>query len=183
MTTNSKKPVHTRLVRSIALALIAAIGALLIYYVIPSAKIPDGVLVDRIVVYKAAHKLEAYAQGRLVVTYRVAIGKQPVGAKQYEGDQKTPEGIYTINDRNPNSGYHRNLGISYPNADDMARARQLGKPAGGDIKIHSLKNGQGYIGKFHRWKDWTNGCIALTDAEMDQLYEHTTLGATIEIRK
>ncbi len=183
MTTPGRKPARSKLLRLIALSIIAAIGALLIYYVIPSGKIPDGVVIDRIVVYKAAHKLEAYAQGRLMVTYRIAIGKQPVGAKEYEGDQKTPEGIYTINDRNPNSGYHRNLGISYPNAADIARAQQLGKPTGGDIKIHSLKNGQGYIGKFHRWKDWTNGCIAVTDAEMDQLYDHTALGTIIEIRK
>lgn len=172
-----------KLVRAIALSIIAAVGGLLIYYLIPAAKIPSGVLIDRIVVYKSKHKLEAYSGGKLIVTYQVAIGKQPVGPKEYEGDQKTPEGVYTINDRNPNSGYHRNLGISYPNAEDIARARQTGKPTGGDVKIHSLKNGQGYIGKFHRWKDWTNGCIAVTDDEMDQLYEHTTLGATIEILK
>ena len=172
-----------KLVRSIALLIILAVAGLLIYYLIPSPEIPDGVIIDRIVVRKSEHRLEAYSGGKLIVVYTVAIGKNPVGAKAYEGDQRTPEGTYTINDRNPNSGYHRNLGISYPNADDRARAKELGKPTGGDVKIHSLKNGQGYIGKFHRWKDWTNGCIAVTDKEMDQLYDHTALGATIEILK
>lgn len=181
--TEIAKPRNARLVRTVALLIILAVAGLLIYYVIPSAKIPDGVIIDRIVVRKSEHKLEAYSGGKLIVVYAVAIGKNPVGPKEYEGDQRTPEGKYTINDRNPNSGYHRNLGISYPNAADRARARELGKPAGGDVKIHSLKNGQGYIGKFHRWKDWTNGCIAVTDKEMDQLYEHTALGATIEILK
>lgn len=170
-------------VRTVALCLIAAIGGLLIYYLIPSGKIPAGVVIDSIVVYKSKHRLEAWSQGRRIVTYTVAIGKHPVGAKEYEGDLKTPEGVYAINDRNPNSGYHRNLGISYPNADDIARARRLGKPTGGDIKIHGLENGKGYIGKLHRWQDWTNGCIALTDEEVDQLYEHTALGATITILK
>ena len=181
--TQTKKPAGAKLIRTIALLIILLIGGLLVYYVIPSAKIPDGVIIDRMVVHKSKHKLEAYSGGKLIVTYTIAIGKNPLGAKEYEGDQRTPEGIYTINDRNPNSGYHRNLGISYPNAQDIERAKRLGKATGGDVKIHSLKNGQGYIGKFHRWKDWTNGCIAVTDAEMDQLYDHTTLGATIEILK
>lgn len=181
--TQTKKTAGAKIIRTIALLIILMIGGLLIYYAIPSAKIPDGVIIDRMVVHKSAHKLEAYSGGKLIVTYKIAIGKNPLGPKEYEGDQRTPEGVYTINDRNPNSGYHRNLGISYPNAQDMERAKRLGKPTGGDVKIHSLKNGQGYIGKFHRWKDWTNGCIAVTDNEMDELYNHTALGATIAILK
>ncbi|RYZ45183.1 MAG: hypothetical protein EOP49_25660 [Sphingobacteriales bacterium] len=154
-----------------------------IYYFIPSDRIPAGVVIDRIVVHKSRHELLAFSKGKLIVRYKVSIGKQPLGGKAFEGDLKTPEGLYTINDRNPNSGYHKNLGISYPNAADRIRAKALGKPTGGDIKIHALENGKGYIGKLHRWKDWTNGCIALDNPEMDELYEHVPLGTSIEILK
>jgi len=161
---------------------IIVLSSLLLYYFYPIQKIPAGISIDKIIVHKSKHRLEAYSNNKLIVNYKIAIAKNPVGAKEYQGDLKTPEGIYTINDKNPNSGYHKNLGISYPNAEDIAHAKQLGKPTGGDIKIHGLKNGQGYIGKFLRWKDWTNGCIALTDEEVDELYEHTLIGALIEIK-
>jgi len=159
------------------------LGCLSVYYFWPLTSIPKGVVIDHIVVYKSGHRLQAFSQGRLVATYVMAIGKNPLGPKEYEGDLKTPEGIYTICDRNPNSAYHKNLGISYPNLTDRARAKQLGRPTGGDIKIHGLKNGRGYIGRFHRWRDWTNGCIALSNTEMDELYAHVQTGAVIEIKK
>lgn len=168
--------------RITTISLILLSCSLLIYYFYPIQKIPAGISIDKIIVYKSKHTLEAYSNNQLIVTYKIAIAKNPVGAKEYQGDLKTPEGAYTINDKNPNSGYHKNLGISYPNAQDIARAKQLGKPTGGDIKIHGLKNGQGYIGKFLRWKDWSNGCIALTDEEVDELYDHTLIGAIIEIK-
>ena len=159
------------------------ISGIIIYYFYPITKISDNITIDKIVVFKSEHKLFAYSKNQLVVIYKVAIGKNPIGAKEYEGDLKTPEGLYIINSKNPYSGYHKNLGISYPNNNDIKKARQLGKPAGGDIKLHGLKNGQGYIGKFLRWKDWTNGCIALTNSELDELYNHTPIGTSIEIRK
>ena len=99
-----------------------------------------------------------------------------MGAKKYEYDQKTPEGIYYINDKNPNSGWHKNLGISYPNQEDIKRARELGKTGGGNIKIHGLQNKRNYIGKFHRWNDWTLGCIAVTNQEMDEFYRFVKIG-------
>jgi murein L,D-transpeptidase YafK len=154
-----------------------------IYYFYPTQKIPGGVTVDKIIVLKARHLLFAYSKGQLIVTYKIAIGKQPIGDKEYGGDMKTPEGFYTINDKNPNSEFHKNLGISYPNQQDIDEARKFSKPVGGDIKIHGLKNGQGYIGRFHRWRDWTNGCIALTNQEIDELYNHTPIGTPVEIRK
>lgn len=155
----------------------------LAWYLWPSAPIPDGVVIDRIVVDKSAHRLQAFSGNRLIVTYTVSIGQQPVGPKYFEGDKRTPEGLYTIHDRNPRSGYHKNLGISYPAPADRAYARQAGRSPGGDVKIHGLENGKGYIGKLHRLKDWTNGCIAVTNFEMDQLYHHVKPGAVIEIRK
>ena len=156
---------------------------LVTYYVYPIKKIPDGIVIDKMIVSKSGHVLQAYSKGQLVVTYKVALGKNPLGDKEYEGDKKTPEGMYTINSKNPYSGYHKNLGVSYPNDKDIREGTRLGKPTGGDIKLHGLKNGQGFIGKFQRWKDWTNGCIALTNAEMDELYKHTPVGTAIEIKQ
>ena len=125
----------------------------------------------------------AFSKKVLIRTFVIAIGKGGTGAKQFEGDQKTPEGAYFINSKNANSGFHKNLGISYPNAQDIIEAQQLGNPAGAEIKIHGLKNGQAFIGKFQRWTDWTNGCIGLTNEEIDDLYAHTPIGTPILIFK
>lgn len=138
--------------------------------------------IDSLVVYKSKHRLLVYSGTKLIKTYPISIGKNPIGDKEFEGDKKTPEGNYTINSKNPNSGWHKNLGISYPNPADIEQARSLGKAPGGDIKIHALRNGFGFIGKLHRSFDWTNGCIAVTDEEIDELYDAVKLGASIEIR-
>lgn len=138
--------------------------------------------IAKLVVRKADREMDAYdAQGRLLKTYPVALGFNPVGHKQFEGDGKTPEGRYTINDRNPNSGYHKNLGVSYPNEADKAYAAAQGKSPGGLIKIHGIKNGWGSIGKKHLQRDWTDGCIAVTDEEIDELYRSVKHNAEIEI--
>ena len=123
----------------------------------------------------------AYSGENLLKTYTISLGKSPVGHKQFEGDNKTPEGVYTINDRNANSAYHKNLGVSYPNEADRKFAEKYGKSPGGLIKIHGLRNDRGYIGKFHRWKDWTAGCIAVTDKEIDELYKAVKHNAVIDI--
>lgn len=151
------------------------------WYWYPGKPLPDGIVIDKLVVYKSRRKMEAYANGGLIKTYDIALGKDPIGHKQFEGDNKTPEGSYTINARNPNSAYHKNLGVSYPNETDKANAVKLGKAAGGDIKIHGLKNGRGYIGKCHRLKDWTAGCIAVTNDEVDELYAAVKQNTEIEI--
>lgn len=156
--------------------------AIAIYYFFPQKKLPPGKTIDRLVVHKSKHKMEAYSGNELLKTYTISLGKNPVGHKQFEGDCKTPEGTYTINDRNPNSAYYKNLGISYPNAVDRANAEKLGKSPGGHVKIHGLRNGCGYIGKFHRWKDWTAGCIAVTNKEMKELYKAVKQDAVIEIK-
>lgn len=143
--------------------------------------LPSGVTVDKLVVKKGERKLEAYSKGKVLKTYTISLGKQPVGDKQYEGDNKTPEGRYTIHDKNPHSGYYKNLGVSYPNAADKEEARRLNKPVGGDIKIHGLPNKLPFIGKWHRFRDWTAGCIALTNDEMEELYLAVPVGTVIEI--
>ncbi|RYZ41357.1 MAG: hypothetical protein EOP49_28975 [Sphingobacteriales bacterium] len=139
--------------------------------------------IDSIAVWKGERKLMVYKDRVLLKTYRVALGRAPVGDKQMEGDFRTPEGLYKIDAKNPHSGYHKNLGISYPNNADRAAARALGKSPGGDIKIHGLPNGRPDIGKLHRLKDWTFGCIALTNEEVDELYQHTRVGTPILISK
>jgi len=138
--------------------------------------------IAKLVVRKADREMDAYdAQGGLLKTYPVALGFNPVGHKQFEGDGKTPEGRYIINDHNPNSGYHKNLGVSYPNDADRVYAATQGKSAGGDIKIHGMRNGMGAIGAQHLHRDWTYGCIAVTDGEIDELFALVKPQAEIEI--
>jgi murein L,D-transpeptidase YafK len=144
--------------------------------------LPAGTTIDHIVVEKATRKLSVFRGGRQLKTYRVALGRGPVGPKQMEGDMKTPEGLYQIDSRNPQSSFHLALHVSYPSDHDNTRAAELGVSAGFDIMVHGIQNGRGWIGAFHRWKDWTAGCIALTDKEIEELWRITPDGTTIEIR-
>jgi len=144
--------------------------------------VPTGTTIDRIVVEKSARRLSIFANGKELKTYRVALGRNPIGPKREEGDMKTPEGIYTIDGRNPQSSFHLALHISYPSDEDNARAAERGLPAGFDIMIHGIENGLGWIGAFHRRHDWTAGCIALTDEEIEELWRVTPDGTMIEIR-
>lgn len=167
--------------RYITLFILLTISAALAWNYWPVQVIPEGVQIDRLEVHKSARVLYAYSNEQLVASYPIALGKQPVGAKQYEGDMRTPEGSYVIYGKNAGSGFYKNLGISYPNQTDLQQARKSGQPPGGAIKIHGLRNGWGFVGRFHRWVDWTNGCIALTNAEVEQLYKHVRVGAKIQI--
>ena len=137
--------------------------------------------IDYIKVDKSERKLIVYSEGRIVKDYKISLGKNPNGAKQHQGDNKTPEGVYYINGKNSNSIAYKNLGISYPNYKDSSGAKNLGEPTGGDIKIHGMMNGLGFIGKFHTFSDWTNGCIAVTNGEMEELFKYVKIGTTIEI--
>jgi len=109
------------------------------------------------------------------------LGRNPLGAKQKEGDMKTPEGIYKIDGRNTQSSFHLALHVSYPSDEDDKHAAARGASAGSDIMIHGIRNGHGWIGAFHRWNDWTAGCIAVTDEEIEELWRVTPDGTTIEI--
>ena len=133
-------------------------------------------------VEKSARRLSILRDGRKLKAYRIALGRNPVGPKEEEGDMKTPEGIYRVDSRNPQSDFHLALHISYPSSEDNARAAARGVPAGFDIMIHGLPNGGGWIGAFHRWKDWTAGCIALTDKEIEELWRVTPDETIVEIR-
>jgi len=146
------------------------------------ARLPKGFTADRILVEKSERRLTLIKNGKAVKFYRVALGTSPVGAKQQEGDRKTPEGVYTIDRHNAASEWYYSLHISYPSAADRARARRRGVSPGGDIMIHGLAPRFAHWGRAHARSDWTWGCIALSNPEMDELRRSIPAGTTIEIR-
>jgi len=137
---------------------------------------------DRILVEKSQRRLTLLWHGAAVKRYRVALGGAPVGRKQCEGDDRTPEGVYRIDSRNAASAYHRALHVSYPNAADAVAARSRGCAPGGAIMIHGTRNGFGWLGSLHTRRDWTKGCIAVTDAEIEEIWRAVPNGTTVEIR-
>jgi murein L,D-transpeptidase YafK len=137
---------------------------------------------DRVVVYKSERKLVLLSQGKEIRSYKVALGSEPVGPKTRHGDHRTPEGIYTLDSRNPNSHFYKAFHISYPNSKDIATANRLGVSAGGDIMLHGLPKEYAWVGKAHTLHDWTDGCIAVTNEEMDELWKLVPVGTPIEIK-
>lgn len=143
--------------------------------------LPQDSKIDYLEVSKEKRELYAYSNGEIVKTYCISLGWSPSGPKRVKGDGKTPEGVYYINDKNPHSVAYKNLGISYPNEEDKRRARRMGRSAGGDIKIHGLMNRWGFLGDLHSFRDWTAGCIAVSNSDMDELYDHVEIGTKIKI--
>jgi len=137
---------------------------------------------DRVIVFKKERRLILMHGTEALREYKVALGGEPLGRKVQEGDHKTPEGHYTLDRRNPHSRFYRSIHISYPDAEDRARAIKLGASPGGDIFVHGLPNGFGWIGASHRGKDWTDGCIAVTNEEMNEIWNAVADGTEIEIR-
>ena len=136
---------------------------------------------DEIVVYKSRRLLELRAQGKVLRRYRVALGRNPVGHKLYQGDNRTPEGHYRIDMRNANSNYYRSLRISYPDRTDQDVATTVGLRPGDWIMIHGLKNGYSAAQLGHPYRDWTNGCIALDNASMTEVWNAVDIGTPITI--
>jgi len=136
---------------------------------------------DRVEVFKAARRLELRRQGQTIRRYRVALGFAPEGPKQREGDGRTPEGAYAIDARNPQSAFHLSLRVSYPDAADKARAAAAGVPPGGDIFIHGLPNGPRKFFVRHPSRDWTVGCVAVTEREIREIWSLVPTGAPIVI--
>lgn len=134
--------------------------------------------VTRIEVHKSARQMYLLHHDRVLKTYKIALGGNPTGHKQFEGDQKTPEGIYYIDRRNPNSNFHLSVGLSYPNPADRAYAQSQGKSPGGDIFIHGRADKHKRYG---RGLDWTDGCIAVTDKEVEEIYSMVKIGTQIVI--
>jgi murein L,D-transpeptidase YafK len=161
------------------LVLIAMGGGSAIFFVRQRAS--ENLPVDRIVIAKQARTLSTFRAGRLLNTYRVALGQNPIGSKEQEGDMKTPEGIYSIDARNAESDFHLALHLSYPSAADTARAAARGMDAGCDIEIHGLPNGHSPA-DFHPGTDWTSGCIAVTDQEIEELWRIAPITTRVEIK-
>jgi murein L,D-transpeptidase YafK len=136
--------------------------------------------VDRIVIAKGARTLSTFRSGRLLKAYRIALGQNPIGPKEEEGDRKTPEGVYSIDGRNAASDFHLALHLTYPSVADRERAAARGLNAGSDIEIHGLPNGHSPV-DVHPGTDWTAGCIAVMDNEIEELWRVVPLGTPVEI--
>lgn len=137
---------------------------------------------DSVVVDKSDRTLTLYSRGAPVRIYFIALGKNPTGDKVHEGDNRTPEGVFRLIGRNPQSKFHLALRISYPDIRHVERARAKGLEPGGDIMVHGLAPEFASAGNAHRLQDWTNGCIALTNEEIEELWSAVTDGTPIEIR-
>jgi murein L,D-transpeptidase YafK len=135
--------------------------------------------VDSIHVVKHSRKMYVFANKQLLKEYHISLGVSPTGPKRFQGDMKTPEGLYYINGKNPHSMAHKNLGISYPNDSDRSFARKYGRSPGGDIKIHGMVNGWEDKEAEYLYTDWTWGCIAVSNKDIDELFDHVIIGAPI----
>jgi murein L,D-transpeptidase YafK len=135
-----------------------------------------------IVVDKAARQLTLLRDGQPLRSYAVALGGRPQGHKLQEGDARTPEGAYAIDFKHARSRFHLSLRVSYPNAEDRESARRRGVPPGGDIMIHGLRNGFGWLGGLHRALDWTDGCVAVTNSEIEEIWRLVDIGTPVEIK-
>ena len=137
---------------------------------------------DQVIVVKSQRTLTLLSHGKVLRTYKVALGGTPVGAKEQKGDHKTPEGRYILDRRNAKSRFYKSIHVSYPNEQDKERAARRGVSPGGDIMIHGLPNGFGWLGATHRAQDWTDGCVAVTNQEIDEIWGLVPDGTPIEIR-
>ncbi len=169
-----------RVLRSALPAMLVALVALL--HAPARPPLPAGARADRIVIEKARRRLVLMRGGRPLRSYRIALGRHPVGPKRRRGDGRTPEGLYRIDWRNPKSRYHLSLHISYPDRRDRARARRLGVSPGGSIMIHGLPNGMGWLGRLHALVDWTGGCVAVSNSEIEEIWRLVPNGTVVEIR-
>ena len=154
---------------------------------VPVLALADGISsefprADEVIVEKGARKLHLLSNGQTIRSFDIALGIAPVGNKEYEGDAKTPEGRYLLDVRNPGSDFFLSMHISYPNADDQQRARSNGVDPGGQIMIHGQPNEPTYSEAYYRSQDWTNGCIAVSNSDMIDIWLMTPDGTPIEIR-
>ncbi len=143
---------------------------------------PSEQLADRVVVVKSAHTLTLMAHGQILKVYKVALGRGPSGPKDHEGDHKTPEGEYILDQKNRQSRFHLALHVSYPNAADRLRAQKERLDPGGAIMVHGVARGLGWLGGLQHDIDWTDGCIAVTDNEIEEIWRLVPVGTPIEIK-
>jgi murein L,D-transpeptidase YafK len=158
------------------------IVAVIIAMLLPAGTVSAMEKADLVVVEKSKSALYLKRSGKILKKYRIALGPQPKGPKRREGDGRTPEGFYILDLKNPYSAFYKSIRISYPNGADMEKAAQLGVSPGGAIMIHGQKNGWEKMAALTQRRNWTKGCLAVTNQEMDEIWEAVDIGTPIEIR-
>ncbi len=144
--------------------------------------LPQTQTVDHILIEKSAHTMKLMHNGEILKTYKVSLSRVPVGPKERAGDHKVPEGQYIVDSKNRQSKFHLALHVSYPNSADRERAKKLGADPGGNIEIHGLDSAYAWVGSLHRTMDWTDGCIAVTNPEIEEIFPLIPVGTPVEIR-
>lgn len=167
----------------------AALARLLVGALLASAALtvsakwghPETVVADRVVIVKSKRSMKLLANGKVLKAYRISLGRTPLGHKQCEGDNRTPEGLYTVIEHKGDSAYHLALRLSYPGPNDVSAAVAKGCAPGGNIMIHGLGT-ESWIKRVHLLRDWTQGCIALTNDEIEEVWELVPDGTIVEIQ-
>lgn len=137
---------------------------------------------DFVLVDKSDKKLYLLNKNKVIATFPVVFGGNPIGHKQQEGDERTPEGRYTLDYKKPNSSYYKAIHISYPNAQDIAHAKKRGVSPGGFVMIHGQRNGMGWASFLSQYFNWTNGCVALSNPDMEVVWKSVAIGTPIVLR-
>lgn len=174
---------RTAFIACLVLVLLGGVAVGAYFYLASPSGIRDpSQKADLIRVDKSKRRMELLRKGEVIARYRISLGANPKGHKQQEGDERTPEGRYVIDWRNPRSKFYKALHISYPNAQDRREAARRGVSPGGAIMIHGIPNGWGWAAAFLAPWDWTDGCIAVSDREMDEIWNAVRDGTPIEIQ-
>ena len=147
----------------------------------PMEHLPKDTKVDQVVVYKSKREMQLLYQNNILRTYPISMGANPIGHKEQEGDERTPEGTYMLDSRNSKSIAFLALHVSYPNKTDTEKAKLRNVSPGGLIMVHGIKNGFGWVGKLHTLWNWTNGCIAINNDEMQEFWDIVPTGTPIII--
>jgi murein L,D-transpeptidase YafK len=165
---------------AIGIAAVAAWDAAKLDRTVPPLAAPEQ-RATKVLVEKAARRMMLLKEGSPLRTYEISLGSAPTGHKQQEGDGRTPEGLYALDFKNARSRFHLSLRVSYPGTEDRESARRRGVSPGSDIMIHGLPRGLGWLGGLHLWRDWTDGCIAVTNREIEEIWALVDTGTAIEI--
>ena len=137
---------------------------------------------NKVIIEKSARTLKLYSDLREIAIFNISLGRSSMGAKECDGDNRTPEGIFRVTEHKENSAYHRALRLSYPELANIKVAEAIGCKPGSDIMIHGIRNGFGWVGRWHRLLDWTRGCVALTNEEIEKVWELVPDGTLVEIK-
>lgn len=165
---------------AVLLMLIPCVGVA--YYYWPVDHIDPDAQITKVIVRKSERRLEVFSGETIIATYSVSVGARSEGDKRCRGDNRTPEGTYVLNWRNPQSVAYKSFHISYPNSEDHTEAAKQGCTPGGNIMVHGLPKNRSHLGRFHRFTYRTRGCIAVSNKVMDQLWNVVPIGTPIEIR-